>query len=187
MALAYIEKIPTQYRNEFEQRVNRIARKYGFAPSWLMVVMNIETGGAFRPGLYQISGAVGLIQFTTVAAKSLNTNLTYLASLNVIEQLDWVDKYFALWKPTGKIKRPVDLYLLVFAPAFIGAAQNKVLYSAPSAAYSQNKSLDRAKKGYISVSDVQRVLDSYGSKLEKAAAVGVSSLLLILLIYLLLK
>ena len=104
-------------------------------------------------------GAVGLIQFTNVAITELNRvykiklSKKSLALMKPIEQLDYVEKYIALWIKTNKIKNKLtlsDLYVLVFAPAKMGNVEDSTLYEKGTEAYEKNKSLDVNKNDKIS-------------------------------------
>ncbi|WP_375604891.1 M23 family metallopeptidase [Flavobacterium davisii] len=105
------------------------------------------------------SGPVGLIQFTEDAIKALNKENSLiltkrkLALMTNIEQLDYVKKYFELYKWHKKIKSPEDIYLQVFAPIGIGKQPDYVLYEeylfpitkkekASDKAYKSNESVD---------------------------------------------
>ncbi len=162
--LIYIDLLPVSdsEKSQFQGKVKAIANKYGFNPNWLMAVMYFETGGQFKTGYYTTSGAVGLIQFTDVAAKSIGTTKGFLSNLSHIDQLTYVDRYLSYWKITGRISSFVDLYLVVFAPSFVGRASNTVIYSTPSSAYERNKrAFDKANKGFITVGDVANTIARY--------------------------
>lgn len=154
---------------EFRVKVREIAKRQGVEANWIMATMAFETGNSFLP--YEknaTSGATGLIQFTSSTAKSMGTSTTKLARMTAVEQLDWVEKYFAQYK--GRIKNLGDAYMAVFAPVGLNKPDSTVLYSSPSAAYNQNAGLDTARKGYITRGDcIVRVNKSFKQGQQYAA------------------
>lgn len=154
---------------EFRAKVREIARRQNIEANWLMAVMAFETGNSFLP--YEknsTSGATGLIQFLPSTAKSLGTTTTKLARMTAVEQLDWVEKYFAQYQ--GQIHNLGDTYMAVFAPVGLGKPDSFVLYTSPSAAYNQNAGLDKQRKGYITRGDcVVRVNAAFKTGQQYAA------------------
>lgn len=126
-----------------------------------------EYRGLTKDEILQLSenfaGAVGLIQFTPVAIKSLNTNYNLsltkrkLALMSQLEQLDYVEKYIELWKKakniTGKISLS-DLYVLVFAPNYFGSSDDTTLYKEGSDYYNENASVDTDGKNGITKNEI---------------------------------
>ena len=107
----------------------------------------------------KFSGAVGLIQFTPEAIDGLNSkyglSLTKrkLALMSQLEQLDYAEKYIAMWKEINKITTKLtlaDLYLVVFAPSKMnGSDDNTTLYAKDSKYYKKNESIDTDGKNGI--------------------------------------
>jgi hypothetical protein len=130
----------------FAAKVVAISSRLGINPDWLMVVMAYETQYTFKANKRNGNVAVGLIQFTNASIAQLNkvyrANLTKdkLAAMTELEQLDWVEKYLAMYR--SKLKSLGDLYSAVFNPSHIGKSDNLVLYKAPSTAYSSNRGFD---------------------------------------------
>ena len=60
--LLFIDKIPSQYRQSFSDKVVEISDKLDIDPNWLMVVFKVETGN-FDWKIENSIGCVGLIQF----------------------------------------------------------------------------------------------------------------------------
>lgn len=123
-----------------------------------MVLMYGESGYTFSPSIRSggsPTGAVGLIQFTGTTAKELGTTKDLLAKMTNVRQLDYVESYF--WKKgiKGKVHSLGDLYMVIFAPAYLGRADTTKVYAIPTDAYRLNASLDKAKKGYITVADIK--------------------------------
>lgn len=141
----------------FLQKVVAVAGRLAMNPDHLVAVMGFESAGSFSAARRNpLSGAVGLIQFTDSpigkgVASNLGTSLSALAAMTPEAQLDYVEKY--LRRYAGRMTTMQDAYLAVFAPAFIGRSSDTVLYASPSLAYTQNRPLDRAGKGAITVAD----------------------------------
>ena len=117
-------------------------------------------------------GAIGLIQFTPAAIKGLNDEYGYsltkkkLAVMSQLIQLDYVEKYIALWKKINKVITKLtlgDLYVLVFSPSKMnGSDDNTVLYQEGTEAYSKNVSVDGNADGKITKKELsKRAYDSF--------------------------
>lgn len=152
------------------KRILTVALNMGCHPNWLMAIILSESGG--KPNIWNGTTAVGLIQFTKIACKALNTDQKYLSTLSTYEQLVWVNKYFQLPYTFGgskKVSRLSDVYVATFAPSFIGYAGDHILYKSPNKAYTMNKALDYGNKGYITVDDLLvrtvKVARNYGISL----------------------
>ncbi|MBO0934603.1 hypothetical protein [Fibrella aquatilis] len=180
MALAYLERVPTD-RDAFGRKVIAIAGRLGVQPDWLMIVMNFETAGLFKPGYYASSGAVGLIQFTSAGASQVGSTKDALSKLTAIQQLDYVEKYFVSWKAVGKMHSLEDVYTIVFAPAYLGRDPASVIHRKGTAAYAANAPLDRGKKGYITLADIQATIRKYvpSGYVEPTTSVGIGAVALL--------
>jgi len=143
-----IEKLSTTDLQALVQTSNNIQ----VHPDWLASVMSFESG--FSPSIKNAagSGATGLIQFMPATAAGLGTSVDALAAMTFVEQLPFVERYFAPY--VGKLQSLEDTYLAVFYPAFIGKADDAVLGSQGSAIYDQNSGFDRAGKGYVTKYDI---------------------------------
>lgn len=72
------------------------------------------------------SGATGLIQFMPRTAAGLGTSTWALSQMSAAQQMAWVEKYLAGVKTRhGSLRKPRDLMLAVFYPAFIGSVSFK--------------------------------------------------------------
>jgi hypothetical protein len=114
-----INKIPAAERSAFKAKAEAIASRLGAPFTHLMAIMDLESAGTFDPAIKNPYGYVGLIQFGSAAAKDLGTTTDALRKMSRIQQLDYVEKYFNLWKKrlgVNKFKDFVDLYLAVFYP-----------------------------------------------------------------------
>ena len=166
--LLFIDKIPSQYRQSFSDKVVEISDKLDIDPNWLMVVFKVETGN-FDWKIENSIGCVGLIQFCpdvsrgaikTIGGKTLV--LQDLKKMSPIKQLDWVYEYFKPYK--DKINSFYDLYLFNFYPYAVGKPDSYVIGSERSMSYAntvakQNKILDINGDGYISISDYKKFID----------------------------
>ena len=126
-----------------------------------MVVMCFESAHTFRPSVRnKYSNAVGLIQFIPSTAKRLGTTPDKLAGMTGVQQLVYVEKYFAPY--AGRMYDVYDMYIVVFAPAFLGRPNHQVLYRADSPTqlgknrYRWNRVLDDNKDGLITIRDIKR-------------------------------
>jgi hypothetical protein len=137
----------------FRVKLVKIANRLGMDPSALATVMMFETGKTMSPSVRNpYSNATGLIQFMPSTAKNMGTTVDALARLSAVDQLDWVEKYFAPHK--GRLRTPQDHYLAVFMPALIGTSLSHVVASAGDIVYTQNKGFDSSGKGYFTTGDV---------------------------------
>jgi hypothetical protein len=140
-------------------------------PSVLLAVMSIETAGTFNPATRNPGKgqtATGLIQMIERTARALGTTTADLARMSNVTQLRWVERYFRRYGPKKPLvsMRPVDTYLVVFSPAFIGRPLSTVMFKAGSKEYKANAKLDSDESKAIEVGDVDRVLSA---KLARAA------------------
>ncbi|GAB3282425.1 hypothetical protein GCM10027347_58720 [Larkinella harenae] len=160
MALAYENSVPAAYRTEFINKVVAISNRLGINPNWLMIVMRFESANTFLPYVKNPnSGAVGLIQFTQVAIKDWGVTLNQLAAMTAVQQLDYVEKYLTPYK--GRMTDLYNVYLAVFAPAYIGRPDAQKVYASPSNAYNANKPLDTNNDGVITVGEIKSVIARY--------------------------
>lgn len=158
--LLYESKVPAPYRAAFVAQVNEMAGRLQVKPDWLMVVMCFESAGTFRPDIRNpYSGAVGLIQFTRYGIRRLDTTVPKLGRMEAVEQLIWVERYFAPY--AGQMHNVYDVYIVVFAPAYLGQPEHQVLYRADGATaldrrrYRYNRMLDANRDGVITIADVR--------------------------------
>lgn len=115
-----ISKIPTAERAAFKSKAEGIASRQRVPFNHLMAIMDLESAGTFDPAIKNKYGYVGLIQFGADAARDLGTTTAALQKMTRLQQLDYVEKYFDMWKKrlgVDKLNDFVDLYLVVFYPA----------------------------------------------------------------------
>lgn len=132
---------------EFKREVNAMARRLDTKPEYLMAVMSFESGLNPR-AVNNLSGATGLIQFLPSTARGLGTSTAALRNMSSVEQLKFVEKYFAQPQFKGKLGTLEGAYTAVLS----GTARpnpNDVLFSSGTTAYSQNRGLDFNRDGRI--------------------------------------
>lgn len=135
----------------FRDKVRAISQRQLCNASNLMTCMAWETGRKFTPSVKNLagSGATGLIQFMPATAIELGTTVSALAAMSDLEQLDWVEKYFAPWR--GKLGTLADLYMAILWPKAIGRPVDYVLWDKATrpTTYRQNAGLDTDRDGRI--------------------------------------
>ena len=159
MALIYENKVPASYRTDFVNKVKEIAPKVGLDPNWLMAIMYFESAGTFSPSITNSLGYVGLIQFGADARKTLGVTKEQLKAMSAVEQLDYVEKYYNMYK--GKYKSYVDAYFAVFFPLAIGKPDDWVLQGGGLTAqqiYNANPAFANVKDGKLRVWEVKKTM-----------------------------
>lgn len=139
---------------EFKKKVREVSSSLGIDPNWLMAVMMAES--ELEPSKRNISsGAIGLIQFTTIALTQMKETRSKadIGAMNAVSQMDLVQKYFESSNASGKMKSVEDVYAMVFWPAALGRPDDYIIAtrgdSKTGKAYEQNKGLDLDKNGII--------------------------------------
>ena len=142
----YYNKIDVQYRSQFKIDLENICHSIGIKPIWLLRVMwkeskmDPQARNMYSGKLY----AVGLIQFVAKTAKSLGYTLDQIYSMDPIQQLPLVKKYFNPY--IGKLNSFEDTYFAVFLPLLIGKPNTYVI---PNKYYEGNRGIDLNKDGKI--------------------------------------
>ena len=136
-----------------------VASRLGLDPNYIGAVMSLES--QFDPHAVNHSGgATGLIQFMPATAVALGTTTTALAGMSAIEQLPFVEQFYA---HAGKAIRPAvpgDYYMATFLPAYVGKEPSFVLARPGDPVYDQNKALDTNHDGTLTVSDVTQRIEN---------------------------
>jgi hypothetical protein len=133
---------------EFRSKVFAISARLAVEVDFLMAAMAFETGERFSATIQNPkSGATGLIQFMPKTAAALGTSIEALLQMSEVEQLEFVEKYFAPY--TKKLAGLGDVYMAILWPKAIGKADDFALFEAPSKAYEQNAGLDLNKDGKV--------------------------------------
>jgi len=158
----------------FRTELVRTAAALGIDPDYLATVISFES--KFSPtNPNPMSGAVGLIQFTSTAAKEVGTTQAALAQMSAEDQLRYVRRYYALkgFAP-GKSQSLEDTYFAVIWPAGRGQSPGTILMQKGSTApcpgagkmtlddcYRQNPGFDTTHKGYITAGDISRKITAH--------------------------
>lgn len=150
MTLLFEQKIPTQYRERFKEKIVQVSDNLDIDPNWLMAVINSESG--FNPmAVNPYSSATGLIQFLPSTASGLGTSTSALKNMDRVEQLYYVEKYLEPYK--NNITGYTDLYLAVFYPA---AMDKPASWAFPQSIYAGNAIVDVNNDGKITVRDFRK-------------------------------
>ncbi|MDD2108956.1 hypothetical protein [Pseudomonas asiatica] len=171
--LIWMARIKDEEFTAFKAKVVAVGQSLAINPNWLMAVMGYETGYTFSPRERNSgSTATGLIQFIESTARSLGTSTAQLARMTAVQQLDYVEKYYAQY--AKRIRNLGDAYMAVLWPAAIGRPDSFVMWQRDTGPYQReyaaNSGFDKNNKGYITRGDaVAAVNDSYreGGKFAK--------------------
>ena len=153
--LPYLDKVwnPVQ----FEAKVRAVSDSLDIDPVWLMQVMNSESGLDHRI-VNPHGGATGLIQFLPGTARRYGTTCKELREMSNIEQLDYVQMYFA----GTRLESLYDVYAYCFFPAMLGKPDWWVLKSKRQTAQQVGKSnpgFDLNDDGVIQVWEFKKFVD----------------------------
>lgn len=139
---------------EFIRGVEAMAQRIGARPEHVLAVMSFETGGSFSPGVRNGagSGATGLIQFMPTTARELGTSTEALARMTSVQQLEYVERYFAQRSDPGDLRTLEGVYTTVL----YGSPRpepGSTLFSQGTAAYRMNAPLDLNRDGRITAGE----------------------------------
>lgn len=150
----------------FREQLVAGALSKGLNPDFIAAVVSFESG--FNPAVKNQagSGAVGLIQwisdqsFAATAKKAgMQVTRTELPKLTAEQQLPLVLAWFSD-KSLKASSTPVDYYLAVWSPAYIGRSRDYVVAEEGSKVYEQNAGFDREGKGYFTVGDIGKTIEA---------------------------
>lgn len=192
MEMIFLDKIPSSQRATFKTELLKVCTFLGIDPNWLMMVMWAESKVNPR-AVNPTSGATGLIQFMPNTARSLGTTTERIKQLDAVEQLYYVQKYFA-WK-RGKMKSYYDVYAVVFFPAAIGKPDNWILKTPRTLASTiarQNPAINLNKDNEITVAEFKAYVKktipkTVVNQVLNQGKTGVNILGFVLLFFLILK
>lgn len=158
--------------HSFKCELMAISRRFGWSKKhadWLMACMAFESAETFDPGIKNFagSGATGLIQFMPATARGLGTDVDELAEMTPVEQLRFVEKYFAPY--ARRIHSLSDMYLAILYPRYVGSPAETVMFFDGSTAYRQNSGLDANDDGKITKAEAAAKVFS---KLERGLEPG---------------
>lgn len=129
----------------FLREVEAMAGRLGTRPEYLLAVMSFES--RLDPSaVNSLSGATGLIQFIPETARGLGTSTAALRGMTAMEQLPYVEAYFAQYR--GQLGTLEGAYTAVLS----GRARPdpaSVLFERGTLAYTQNAALDANRDGRI--------------------------------------
>lgn len=130
--------------------------------------MAFESAETFSPTIKNAagSGAIGLIQFMPATARGLGTTSEKLAEMTGVQQLQYVERYFAPYAPA--IHSLSDMYMAILMPFYIGKPDHSVLFSA-GASYRQNSGLDANRDGKVTKLEATGMVQA---KLDKGFTIG---------------
>jgi hypothetical protein len=148
------------------RRVLELAARLELSVDHLCALIAHESGwraNARNP----LGGAIGLIQFMPPTAKGLGTTTAALGKMNALEQLVYVEKFFARAKAgaPGKQIGPRDVAIAAFLPSMIGHPDEHVAFrrDAPTAkerkSYYDNAALDLDGNGQLTLGEVRDDVD----------------------------
>lgn len=137
----------------FALALKGVADSLGLDPNYIGAVMSLESG--FNPqAVNKNGGATGLIQFMPDTATALGTSTDALRAMTAIQQLPFVQKYFAMAGRAIRPATPGDYYMATFLPAYVGKPDDFVLATRGEPVYDQNAGLDGDGDGTLTVGDV---------------------------------
>jgi hypothetical protein len=151
----------------FKARLIEVAENIGIDPNFLISAIAFETGETFSPSVKNLSGATGLIQFTSNTAAELGTSTEDLAAMNAEDQMNYVEKYLNPYR--NMLETIEDVYMAILWPAAIGKPSSTVLFSRPSAHYDRNSGLDTDQDGCVTK---QKAAAMVKAKLLKGRGAG---------------
>lgn len=121
MAVLFENKVSESFLIKAQDVSNRL----GIPLNWLMGVIDLETASTFSASITNSLGYVGLIQFGKQAAERIGTTQHALGLMSEEEQLEYVYKYYVIYK--SKLKSYVDLYIATLFPVALGKENDFVL------------------------------------------------------------
>jgi len=137
--------------------------KLGWPRKEVDALIQFESGWNSR-AMNPTSKAAGLIQFMPSTLKRLGfkadlppeARAAAMRDLVPSEQLSWVVKYFT--SSGTKWKYPGDAYLVVAAPAYVGAPDAQTIYPIGSKAWVQNPAWRDGPTGPITAGSIRRII-----------------------------
>ncbi|NZA26083.1 LysM peptidoglycan-binding domain-containing protein [Luteimonas sp. SJ-92] len=149
---------------DFIAGVEAMAERLGAEPEHLLAVMSFETGGSFDPAQRNMagSGATGLIQFMPATARGLGTTTSALAAMTPVQQLEYVERYFAQYP--GQLGTLEGVYTSVLsgratpdpAATLRTPAGREFVQGNPE--YAQNSGLDFDRDGRITAGEATQAV-----------------------------
>lgn len=125
-----------------------IESQIALAPEVLVPCMKFESNLNPRARNPQ-SSASGLIQFMTGTAVNLGTDIGSIRSMDAMQQLGYVYKYFQKQRDNWHGADVADVYMAILWPKAVGKPDDYVLWSGATEAYRVNRGLDWDKSGSV--------------------------------------
>jgi hypothetical protein len=148
-----LESYVSTNKEAFLSKVKAVATALKVKADWLMMIMYIES--RINPSaVNSVSNATGLIQFMPNTAISLGTTVAKLKAMSNVDQLEYVQKYYA--PLVGRMNSFYDMYLSTFFPVAIGKPDDYVFQtkSLPASLIAkQNSALDTNNNGEITMKE----------------------------------
>jgi len=140
-----------------------MANDQGSPADWFAAVMYRESD--FKPSALNALGFRGLIQFSVSNLETMfrlsETQIANFTKLTPKQQLRYVGRYYKAWRPLDGWINRAQLYQATYMPGtiqFKGSANSTVLAKKGELNYNANLSLDPKKKGFITVQDLEDVI-----------------------------
>lgn len=113
----YRDQVPTHnygYKaltnTAYARTLHAVSRETNIPAQWIADLIAVETDNKWSPTIRSSSGAVGLIQFTRVAAEDLNTTVEAISKMTVVQQLHLAQRYLQrVIDYAGPIETPTEL------------------------------------------------------------------------------
>lgn len=164
-----IEKIGGE---EFLKAVEAMSARLQIDPNKIMNVMAFES--RLNPAAKNPKGsATGLIQFLDSTAEALGTTVAKLKSMSAVEQLVYVEKYFAQFKNLADTQEA--LYTAVLAGRPVGDSEALLFKEGgkrTGRAYTANRGLDADKSGTITAGEATKKVLEQGFLTPAATVVA---------------
>jgi hypothetical protein len=148
--------------HEFRIALCEMCDRLGAEVDAMAAVMSFESG--FNPAACnRHSGATGLIQFMPKgSAKDLGTTCDALAKMSAVQQLPYVERYFAPYK--NSLKTLEGCYLSVFYPVARSMQPKQVIARIGSRVYDQNAGFDKDRDGDVEVEEICATVRAHAAK-----------------------
>lgn len=134
-----------------------MANRQGAPPDWFGAAMLAESG--LSPAAINASGYRGLIQFSKSNLRGFgltNRQIEDFIKLTPAQQMPYVERYLRPWRPADGWANRAQLHQAVYLPGTIkafGSDPHAIIVRKGDPNY--NAILDKAKKGYIQVIDLE--------------------------------
>jgi hypothetical protein len=153
------EESKKEFFKEVTQMAIRLNPQNPLLANQIVSVMNFESG--LSPSIQNPnSTATGLIQFMDFTANEIGTSTYALAQMTPVEQLKFVEEYFARrQQQTGtKLSNIYDVYMSVLWPAAMGQDPSTAIMSQGDGNYEVNSGLDLNNDGQITIQEAANMV-----------------------------